>query len=230
MKKSKKLYLYPLWLRVWHHVNAVLMVVLIATGISMQYSNPDYPLIRFDLAVTYHNLCGIALTLSYFVFLMGVVFTSIGRYYVVKTEGLLTSFVKQLRYYLFGIFRGERSPFQITEKQKFNPMQLIVYNVTMHAIIPITFITGWALLYPETIVLNVFGYSGIMLTSLVHSIAGFFISIFLIIHLYVITIGYSPTSNLKSILYGYHEVHEEAESEQETLQNDTDTSQKSTNS
>jgi thiosulfate reductase cytochrome b subunit len=78
----------------------------------------------------------------------------------------------------------------------------------MHAIIPITFITGWALIYPETIVLNVFGYSGIMLTSLVHSIAGFFISIFLIIHLYVITIGPSTITNLKSILYGYHEEHE----------------------
>jgi thiosulfate reductase cytochrome b subunit len=75
----------------------------------------------------------------------------------------------------------------------------------MHAITPFTFITGWALIFPETIVLNVFGYSGIMLTSLVHSIAGFFISIFLVIHLYVITIGPSTTTNLKSMIYGYHE-------------------------
>jgi thiosulfate reductase cytochrome b subunit len=207
--KPKKLYLYPLWLRIWHHVNAVLMVFLIATGISMQYSDPAYPLIRFDLAVSIHNICGILLTFSYFVFLIGVLFTSIGRYYVVKTEGLLTSFVRQLRYYLFGIFRGEKSPFRVTEEKKFNPIQLITYNVIMHAIIPITFITGWALIYPETIVLNVFGYSGIMLTSLVHSIAGFFISIFLIIHLYVITIGASTTASLKSIIYGYHIDHDD---------------------
>lgn len=208
MRKSKKLYLYPLWLRIWHHVNAVLMIVLIATGLSMQYSDPAYPLIRFDIAVSYHNIAGIGLTISYFIFLVGVLFTSIGRYYVVKTEGLLTSFVRQLKYYLFGIFRGDKSPFKISEKQKFNPIQLITYNVIMHAITPITFITGWALIYPETIVLNVFGYSGIMLTSLVHTIAGFFISIFLIIHLYVITIGPSTTANFKSILYGYHEEHD----------------------
>ncbi len=206
--KTKKLYLYPLWLRIWHHVNAVLMIVLIATGLSMQYSNPDYPLIRFDLAVGWHNIAGVLLTISYFIFLLGVLFSSIGRYYVVKTEGLLTSFAKQLRYYLFGIFKGERSPFQVTEKQKFNPVQLITYNVIMHAITPITFITGWALIYPETIVLNVFGYSGIMLTSLAHSIAGFFISIFLIIHIYVITIGARPADNFKTIIYGYHEVHD----------------------
>lgn len=209
--KKKKLYLYPTWLRIWHHVNAVLMVVLIATGISMQYSNPNYPLIRFDYAVSYHNLAGILLTISYFIFLVGVLFTSIGRYYVVKTEGFITSFIKQMKYYLFGIFKGQKSPFIVSEEEKFNPIQLITYNVIMHAITPITFITGWALLFPETIVLNVFGHSGIMLTSLAHSIAGFFISIFLIIHLYVITIGPSPTANLKSILYGYHEQHDDEE-------------------
>lgn len=225
MGNSKRLYLYPLWLRIWHHVNALLMIVLIATGLSMQYSDPAYPLIRFDLAVSYHNVAGVYLTISYFIFLVGVLFTSIGRYYIVKTEGLLTSFALQLRYYLFGIFRGEKSPFKVTEKQKFNPIQLIAYNVTMHAFIPVSFITGWALIYPETIVLNVFGYSGIMLTSLVHSIAGFFISIFLIIHLYVITIGPSTITNLKSILYGYHEEHEPHHEEHESVENNNRQSQ-----
>ncbi|MDP2424371.1 MAG: cytochrome b/b6 domain-containing protein [Bacteroidales bacterium] len=205
--KIKKLYLYPLWLRIWHHVNAVLMILLIATGLSMQYSDPAYPLIRFDIAVKIHNIAGISLTASYFVFLAGVLFSSIGRYYVVRTEGFLTAFINHLRYYLFGIFRGEKSPFKVSEENKFNPVQLITYNVIMHAIAPVSFLTGWALIFPETIVLNVFGYSGIMLTSLVHSIAGFFISIFLLIHLYVFTIGGNPTSNFKSIVTGYHEDH-----------------------
>jgi thiosulfate reductase cytochrome b subunit len=209
--KTNKIYLYPLWLRIWHHVNAVLMIVLIFTGISMQYSNPAYPLIRFDIAVSFHNLAGVMLTISYFIFLLGVLFTSIGRYYVIKTEGFALSFARQLKYYLFGIFKGEKSPFKVSQDKKFNPIQLITYNVIMHAIIPVTFITGWALIYPETIVLNVFGYSGIMLTSLSHSIAGFFISIFLIIHLYVITIGPSPTKGFKTIITGYHEDHDENE-------------------
>jgi len=203
--KKKKLYLYPLWLRIWHHVNAGLMIVLILTGISMQYSSPDYPLIRFDIAVDTHSFTGILLTASYFIFLLGVLFTSIGRYYVVKTEGFVTAFGKQLRFYLYGIFRGEKSPFAVTIETKFNPVQLFSYNIVMHAIIPFTFITGWGLIFPETIVLSVFGYSGIMLTSLVHAIAGFFISVFLVIHLYVITIGPTTTTNLKSIISGYHE-------------------------
>ena len=34
----------------------------------MQYSSPDYPLIRFDLAVSIHNIAGIIVTLGLFCF------------------------------------------------------------------------------------------------------------------------------------------------------------------
>ncbi|MEA5109806.1 Thiosulfate reductase cytochrome B subunit PhsC [bioreactor metagenome] len=205
---TKKIYLYPLWLRIWHHVNAVLMLALILTGVSMQYSNPDYPLIRFDIAVSVHNISGIMLTLSYFYFFLGILFTSIGRHYVMK-QGFFKAFYQQAKYYLFGIFRGEPHPFPVNAERKFNPIQQITYNVIQHAITPVTFVTGWALLYPETIILNVFGYSGIMLTSLLHVAAGFLISVFLVIHLYFITVGHSVTSNLKSMITGYHEINEE---------------------
>ncbi|MGV8113244.1 MAG: cytochrome b/b6 domain-containing protein [Lentimicrobium sp.] len=205
---TKKIYLYPLWLRIWHHVNAVLMLALILTGVSMQYSNPDYPLIRFDIAVSVHNISGIMLTLSYFYFFLGILFTSIGRHYVMK-QGFFKAFYQQAKYYLFGIFRGEPHPFPVNAERKFNPIQQITYNVIQHAITPVTFVTGWALLYPETIILNVFGYSGIMLTSLLHVAAGFLISVFLVIHLYFITVGLSVTSNLKSMITGYHEINEE---------------------
>jgi thiosulfate reductase cytochrome b subunit len=74
-------------------------------------------------------------------------------------------------------------------------------------------ITGWALLFPETIILNVFGYSGILLTSLLHVIMGFVISIFLLIHLYFITFGHTLTSSMKSMLNGYHSVPDEHDKE-----------------
>jgi len=184
------------------------MLALILTGVSMQYSNPDYPLIRFDIAVSVHNISGILLTLSYFYFFLGILFTSIGRHYVMK-QGFFKAFYQQARYYLFGIFRGDPHPFPVNAERKFNPIQQITYNVIQHAITPVTFVTGWALLYPETIILNVFGYSGIMLTSLLHVAAGFLISVFLVIHLYFITVGHSVTSNLKSMITGYHEIYED---------------------
>jgi len=39
------MYLYPKWIRLWHLFNALLFILLIVTGISMQYTgrnNPSY--------------------------------------------------------------------------------------------------------------------------------------------------------------------------------------------
>lgn len=217
---TKKVYLYPLWLRIWHHMNALLMLSLIFTGVSMQYSNPDYPLIRFDIAVAVHNISGVLLTMSYIYFFVIIVFTSIGRYYVMR-QGFFKSLFIQARYYIFGMFRGESTPYPVNENRKFNPIQQMSYNVVQHAITPISLITGWALLYPETIVLNVFGYGGIFLTSLLHVIAGFSISVFLLIHIYFITVGHTVTSNLKSMITGYHEIHDDGnESKSPDTKND----------
>lgn len=66
---AEKIYLYPIWLRVWHGINALVILLLIITGISMQYSNPEYPFIRFDLAVSIHNICGVILAINYVIFL-----------------------------------------------------------------------------------------------------------------------------------------------------------------
>ena len=52
---SKKVYLYPVWIRIWHLANAILFLILILSGLCMQYSNPQYPVIRFDIAVAMHN-------------------------------------------------------------------------------------------------------------------------------------------------------------------------------
>ncbi|MCX6259522.1 MAG: cytochrome b/b6 domain-containing protein, partial [Bacteroidia bacterium] len=39
------MYLYPAWIRLWHLFNALLIIVLIVTGISMQYTDKqDYVL------------------------------------------------------------------------------------------------------------------------------------------------------------------------------------------
>ena len=72
-------------------------------------------------------------------------------------------------------------------------------------LVPVVIITGVALLFPEMIIEKFYDMSGIRLTTFFHSIAGFFILIFLIIHLYVITIGKNPLKNFKSIITGYHE-------------------------
>ena len=202
---KNKLYLYPIWLRIWHAINALCIILLGITGISMQYTSLEAPLIRFNSAVALHNFVGVLITVSYIFFFIANFRTGNDKHYKLKLKGLIDRLIKQGQYYIFGYLQGKPKPFHISENEKFNPLQKVSYIGTMYILVPIIIITGLALLYPEIIVEKIYKMSGIRLTTFFHSIAGFFILIFLIIHLYVITIGKRPLKNFMSIINGYHE-------------------------
>ncbi|MEA1878867.1 MAG: cytochrome b/b6 domain-containing protein [Bacteroidota bacterium] len=205
---EEKVYLYPVWIRLWHLLNALLCLMLILTGLSMQYSEPGTGLIRFDIAVTIHNVCGVILTISYFVFIFGNLFTKNGRHYRLEPIGLFKRLWIQARYYAYGFFKKENPPFPIGLEQKFNPLQKVSYAFIMYLFVPIILLTGWGMLYPETIIANYLGINGYQATDLLHIASGFVMSVFLIIHLYFATMGAKPLSHYKGMITGYH-VHED---------------------
>ncbi len=203
---SKKLYLYPGWIRFWHILNAVLFLVLIVTGISMQYAGKSgFSLIRFDQAVAFHNLAAIILVVNYGFFVIGNFFTSNGKYYKIKRKGFLQDIKIQFKYYAYGMFRGDEHPFEVNEENKFNPLQKISYVMVIYFLMPLIIVSGLALLFPEIIIRQIFGISGVLLTDLVHVICGFLLSIFMIIHIYTCTLGKKPGTLFKSMITGYHE-------------------------
>lgn len=201
------MYLYPTWIRIWHWLNALLFLLLILTGISMQYSNPNVPFIRFDLAVNLHNISGVIVTVIYFLFLFGNMFSDNGKHYKIEKEDLQERMKTQFKFYIKGIFQNEEPPFPVTRERKFNPLQKITYVVTMYILMPLIIITGWALLFPEATLNRVFGTSGLILTDQFHIIIGFFLSIFMIVHIYFATIGHSPGANFRSMVTGWHTGH-----------------------
>lgn len=205
MAATEKIYFYPLWLRIWHGFNALGIIVLIITGISMQ-SSIETSVIGFNLAINLHNIAGVVVTLSYFVFFIGNMVTNNGKYYLIKLKGFIKQPLKQAYYYSWGMFHGMKAPFPLSEKRKFNPLQKYFYVIVMYLAVPGVIITGFALLFPELIIETVYGVSGVFLTAIFHSALGFFISVFLLIHLYVATIGKSPTENFKSIITGWHHI------------------------
>lgn len=203
---TEKIYFYPVWLRIWHGLNALGIIALILTGISMQ-SSGDLFFINFKLIVNLHNIAGILVTLCYFVFFFGNLFTGNGKYYLVKPSGFLKRPIKQAYYYAWGMFHGMKSPYPLSEKRKFNPLQKYSYILVMYLAIPFVIISGIALLFPEIIIDKFYSFSGIFVTAIFHSAMGFFISIFLIVHLYIASIGKSPLENFKSIVNGWYSIH-----------------------
>ena len=203
---NTKLYFYPLWLRIWHGINAVGIILLILTGISMQWG-VESSFIEFQLAVKIHNISGVVLTLNYLLFFIGNIATKNISFYLIKPKGFFRRLAKQAHYYAFGMFKGETHPFPLSEKRKFNPLQKLSYVVVMYIFVPFVIVSGFALLFPEIIIDRVYSLSGVLVTAVTHSAAGFLISVFLIIHLYVASTGKNPAENFKSIINGWHNIH-----------------------
>jgi thiosulfate reductase cytochrome b subunit len=201
------MYLYPKWIRVWHIINALMFLTLIITGISMQYTGKENTLymVGFAKAVKWHNSAAIILTASYICFILGNAFSKNGRYYRIKRENFWSDLMKQLKYYSLGMFRGEKHPFPTTLERKFNPLQKFTYVLAMYVGMPLLIVSGLALLFPEITINKIFGVSGLVLTDILHIIMGFFLSIFMIIHIYTCTLGAKPTTLFWGMVSGYHE-------------------------
>ena len=202
---DKRIYLYPLWVRIWHLLNAICFLILIISGLSMQYASVEYPIIRFDLAVSMHNFAGVGLLFLYVFFVLSNIFTPNGRFYRIRLKGFTGRLRKQFHYYTNGMFSKQEPPFPVNPDRKFNPLQLVAYVSAMYLLIPVVLITGLALLFPETIIHNVLGWSGIQLTAILHSAIGFILSIFMVVHIYFCTMGKKPGSSFRSMVTGYHE-------------------------
>lgn len=200
------MYLYPKWIRIWHLLNALLFLILIVTGISMQYTDKENAayIVGFSIAVKWHNFAAIALTINYIIFVTGNIFTKNGRYYQIGRQNFISDLMAQLKYYSWGMFKGEKHPFPVTELRKFNPLQKVTYVLAMYIAVPLLIISGFGLLFPEITIKSIFGVSGLILTDILHITMGFFLSIFMIIHIYTCTLGAKPTSLFWGMISGYH--------------------------
>ena len=192
---------YPLWLRLWHWTNALLCLVLLITGLTLHYAQPALAG-QFRRIVLVHNSSGILLTLFYLMFLFGNMFWGNGRYYLLSAGDLSWGLLSQTRQYLLGIFVGEKPPFPHTVGRKFNPLQKLSYLFIMYLLFPLLIITGWALLFPERLPPQMFAVPGIGVPALSHTILGFFLSLFIVVHAYLGTTGSTLTELYRLILTG----------------------------
>jgi len=202
---SNRLYLYPVWIRLWHWANALLFLILIATGASMHYAGAASVLIPFGAAVTLHNFAGVTLTVLYAVFAVGNIVTGNYKHYLPRLRGLIGRLLAQTRYYLFGIFTGAPHPTHATAEQKFNSLQQVTYLMIMYVLVPLLIATGWFLFFPEQYPEQFMGAGGLWPLAAGHTLLGYFGTLFMLGHAYLGTTGHTPTTNFKGMWNGWHE-------------------------
>lgn len=202
---AERIYLLPLWIRVWHWTNALLIITLAATGISLHFADPKLPLVEFSLAARIHDIAGIALVAVYGMFVIANIVSGNWWQYVPKPPGVLHRCWVQGKWYMWGIFRGEPHPYRVSEEANFNALQAISYWVIMYMILPVMLLSGIVFLIPELAPERFFGFDGLLPVAVLHYLTGAAIVMFMIAHIYLGTTGRTATSMFKTMITGWHE-------------------------
>jgi thiosulfate reductase cytochrome b subunit len=204
------MYLYPIWVRIWHLLSAILILLLILTGVLMQFTGADskFLIALFPGSLKLHDICAVILTVSYMAFVIGNIISGNGKYYRIRKSDLSIDFGKQLKYYFLGIFRKEKNPFHVTSENKFNPVQKVMYFLIMYLAMPLLVLSGIIMFLPDTSIIRIFGTGMYIFTDTLHIVLGFLVAMFLIIHIYMCTTGPKPGSYFRAIISGYQESEE----------------------
>ncbi len=216
--KVEKLYLYRAGTRFWHWSNAILFGILAVTGFRMHFGGKEEPVLSFETAWNVHNLAGALMLITMAGFLISNAVNGNARQYFQKIPDMVHALWRQARYYVWGIFRGEPHPTHATKERKFNPLQQVTYAVVLYGAMVVLAITGAMLLFKGIRPENLFGIPGAGAWAMLHYLVSAAATLFLLVHLYLITMGDRVSYGLRGMLSGWHrhdvpadEAHDEAD-------------------
>ena len=201
---AEKVRMYPVWLRVWHWSNAILFVVLAYTGIRMHFGQRRGPILSFETAFNVHNLAGSLLVVVGVLFFVGNVLGRNQRQYLSRPRDGFRGILRQVRWYLIGIFKGEPHPYHAAPEHKFNPLQHLTYVGVMYVMYPLLLLSGVALLFPGFLPRDVLGHPGAWWMAAIHWILSAAAILFLVGHLYLGSMGDKVRDLYAAMLDGYH--------------------------
>jgi len=200
-----KVYIYKRFERFWHWSQASLILFLAISGFEI---HDTIHLFGFEKAVEFHRVASISLiVLIIFAIFWHLAFDEWRQY--IPTQKYL---IAQVRFYLFGMFKGEKHPTKKTVLQKLNPLQRLIYLAFKLFMIPVVVISGLLYMFVKTIDANevvVISKFDLGTVALWHTFGAFLLIAFLIVHVYMTTTGHTYTSNIKAMITGYEEIETE---------------------
>ena len=202
---AERTYLVARWIRVWHWTNAVLILILGVTGMSIHFADPALPLVDFALAVRLHNIAGVLLIGAYLFFVIANIVTGNWWQFVPKPPGVLQRIVRQAMWYGFGIFRGEPHPHEPSKEEHFNALQAVTYWSVMYLLLPVVLLSGLMYLYPELAPDKLFGFDGLLPVAQTHYLSAVAVLLFMLSHIYLGTTGKTVGQMFKMMITGWHE-------------------------
>ncbi len=204
----RKISLHPLPLRIWHWANALIVIILLITGAEIRIQGVA-ALPANSTALAVHRYLGWAMTVC---FLFWLVYTlknpNLRRQYAIGKKDFKGA-CRQGWFYLFSIFKGQEHPFHASPDQKFNPLQRLAYGSVVFVLAPVILITGF--LFSNIVSLRgyIFLPRIMKAADAIHVVVAYVFILYVLIHVYMSTLGRNPFSHIKAMIVGYEEEPEE---------------------
>ena len=200
---TQEVYLYTRYERFWHWMQAVVIGILIFSGIVIHWPTSSA---TFGWMIVAHNVTAAILVLNALVALVDSVATGSVKRFIPHPQGFFSQAIDQTVYYAKGIFLGEPHPHEKRVGARLNPLQQATYLVILNILLPLQIITGiliWgAQRWPEFT--SALGGLGFLLPF--HNLIAWFFAAFLILHIYLTTTGATPLASIKGMVTGWEEV------------------------
>jgi thiosulfate reductase cytochrome b subunit len=175
--------------RFWHWMQAFLVLGLLFTGARLHglIGGLDW---RAAFAL---HLVAAGLIIVLWIFAIFWHFTTDAwRHYIPTFDNL----IPVIRYYAWGIFKGQPHPAKPTIHRKHNPLQRLSYLFLKLVINPAIWITGIAYLTVNLTGLN------LETVAWAHVVAAYAMALFVVIHVYMATTGATPLAYVRAMING----------------------------
>ncbi len=197
---SRKVIVFPRFERAWHWTQAGLIFLLLFTGLGL---NGLHGFLSFELAVTLHTGAAMVLLLVWIFATFWLFTTGTWKHFIPKFKGMFAV----IKFYAWDVFHGKDHPYEKVIWRKHNPLQAITYFVVKMAIFPLIWVTGIIYLtynFWEDIP-NASLY--ILIIANLHLWSAYVTMAFVIVHVYLLTVGHGFRSHVKPMITGYDDVH-----------------------
>lgn len=195
----QRIYIFKRFERFWHWSQAALIMFMMLTGFEI---HGTYTWFGFQRAVDYHTIAAWAL-ITLWVFAIFWHFTT-GEWKQYKPTMEKAEAV--FRYYVTGIFTNAPHPFRQSTLTKHNPLQRLAYLFVKLVINPLIWVTGLLYLFYSSWDEWGLGWLDLEWVAIGHVIGAFMMLIFFIAHVYLATVGHTPTSHIKAMVTGWEAV------------------------
>ena len=205
-----RIYLHQIPVRIWHWTNVIGCLTLVLTGIQIRYVGL-VNFVPFRTAAAVHNWAGFIVIANFFVWLLFYLSSNKIRAYlpVLDPIKLLRGCIRQAVYYGYGIFKGAPNPFHPSQYNKFNPLQILTYQIVMLLLLPIQCFTGVLLWDLSRFSQTVAFFGGVRVVDTVHVLIFIVFAFYIPFHAYLGTLGRTPMEHFKAMFTGYEEVEDD---------------------